>query len=258
MMNLHPEVYVFPETHWIPKMYEWFGMSVARTEMLLDIVRRTRHVTGKPVTELDERHIREIANAAPEMTVREFCDLLGQMFARESNKRTWADKTPDYGWFMATLQALWPDCSFIHLIRDGAAVVHSMSRHPGYRALAAAKEAYWSAPSFNNYHSGIEERELPLTAFIDLWFLRLMRTWDEATRLRQGTYLEVRYEALIRDPVAILEDIRSFLGFEASPAWIAEAADLIDPDRAVRGRPADSLKFFGEREMQLMKKLGYS
>jgi LPS sulfotransferase NodH len=258
MMNSHPELYVFPETHWIPKMYEWFGSSVARTELLLDIVRRTKHVNGTPAMEFSEQHLRAIADAPAEMSVSEFCDFLGEIFAREAGKRIWADKTPDYGWFMATLQSLWPDCKFIHLIRDGSAVVHSMSHHPGYRALVAANEINWSPLSFNNYYSVVAERELPLKAFVDLWYLRLMRTWDEAKRLRPGTYLEIRYETLVRDPVAVLESIRAFLALDAAPSWIEQATDLIDPRRFGNGRSSNMLQFFDERHMQTMKMLGYS
>ena len=40
MMNLHPDLFVFDETHWIPKMYDYYGAAEAETDTLIDIVRR--------------------------------------------------------------------------------------------------------------------------------------------------------------------------------------------------------------------------
>lgn len=65
--------------------------------------------------------------------------MLLHMFAADAGKKYWADKTPDYGPHLEMLQGLWPECRFVHLIRNGAEVVRSMASHPGYRWLAARR-----------------------------------------------------------------------------------------------------------------------
>jgi hypothetical protein len=179
------------------------------------------------------------------------------MFAAESGKKFWADKTPDYGYFMATLQSMWPECRFIHLIRDGAAVVNSMSRHIGYRALAAADQLIWCPLAFDYSPEARAKGEPSPESFVKLWYWRVIRTRNEATRLEQGTYLEIRYEALVREPAACMAEISSFVGLKAPRSWIEEAVALVDPARASSARPTEMIGCFGEQEERLLEELGY-
>jgi hypothetical protein len=256
MMNLHPAVFVFPETHWIPAMYKAYGLGAAPTEELLEIVRRTTHVTGLPVTDLDASRLREVAQVPERMTVRAFCDLVGGLLATDHGKTAWADKTPDYGEFMVMLQTLWPESRFIHATRDGPSVVASMSRHPGYRALASAGMTNWSDLPLDA--RPVEGQEaIPLTSFVDLWYERLANTRAESTRLRAGTYREVRFEELLADPGRCLAELASHARLSAPRSWLDAAAALVDPSRAKRRPPAAVTELFGEREWRLLDEVGY-
>lgn len=258
MLNLHPDFFVFPETHWIPRMHERFGADSVPTELLLDIVARTKHVTGLPTTDIDVRKFDQFCLARPTMTVREFCSFVGQMFAADYGKQSWADKTPDYGYFMATLQSMWPECKFIHIIRDGVAVVASMSRHIGYRALASERQLFWCPLSFDYSGKGTLEGPIDVKEFVQLWYQRMMTIRNVSKQLETGTYLELRYEQLIQAPETQLPELCSFVGARMPQDWLKSASRYVCPNKRTHVRATELLMHFGENEKQLLEELGYS
>lgn len=238
-------------------MYEFFGTGLATTADLLSIVENTRYVDGTNTFEIGSDLRNDLFRERDKITVRAFCDRLGQGYAERSGKRYWADKTPDYGFFIDTLQLLWPDCRVLHVIRNGTSVAKSMSRHPGYQSLVRNGEINWTSLSyrFDPRTDRSDAPKPPMEAFAQLWFLRLMRTRDAASRLRSGSYLEVRYEALAKDPEAVLRSIAGFLDIEPTESWLRTSAAMVRPGRAVN--MAEVLPAFGGQEQALLRELGY-
>ena len=258
MLIKHPDLYVFNETHWIPELYNRFGTLPVPVSALLDVVARTVHVNGDLVAEFDHQEFLTSANHPQDMTVVEFCNAVGAFFARQHGNSIWADKTPDYGYFSSTLQVYWPDCKIIHLIRDGAAVVNSMSRHIGYKALVAARQFTWCPLSLDYAGCPDGYPPQPVQAFAELWYRRLVRTRDEAARLQPGTYLEVRHEDILRAPVAELRRIAKFTDLRAADDWLANSATLIDAGRTRKARPIEVLRDFTAEQVRLLQNLGYA
>jgi hypothetical protein len=58
---------------------------------------------------------------------------LNALFTRVSDGRRWVDQTPNYTLFVDTIADMFPGAYFLHIIRDGRRVVHSMIH---YRATA--------------------------------------------------------------------------------------------------------------------------
>lgn len=258
MLNDHPDLFVFRETHWLPALHEAFGTTPASTEAMLDLVKRTRFVTGEPTTPLDEAAFRTSSRYCSEMTVRSFADALGQSHAEAQGKRSWGDKTPDYGYFLGTLQVYWPNVRIVHLIRDGVATAASMSRHAGYRGLAALRRVHWCPLAVDYQPPETPFPEAEMSHFANLWHDRLVRIRDEATRLQPGSYLEVRHEAVLAKPELELTRIAEFAKLSEDPSWLARVPSFVDPNRTMaRRRPMEALRHFGERPTQLLSDLGY-
>ena len=257
MFNAHPHIYVYDETHWIPKMFEFFGTGEAEVGLLIEIVRRTHHVTGVRATELDEAHLTTELSGRTRMTVAEFCDILGNSFARRHGKTLWADKTPDYGPHLQSLQLLWPKCRVVHITRHGLEVAMSMSRHPAFRWMASAREMWWESASYNHYYQMVGTVKRPFVDYVELWYWRLLRIRNEATRLSPGSYLEVKLEDLVKEPEDTLRRIAAFVGVSAPEDWLAEAVDIIDIDRIhchAKNIPTHGLN---SRHRDLLTTLGY-
>ncbi len=258
MLDSHPDLFVHRETHWIPALHEVYGTAAGPTEDMLDIVARTCHVTGQPTTQLEPKAFRASAQFRREMTVAAFGDAVGMFLAHAAGKRFWADKTPDYGYFTATLQLHWPECRVLNLIRDGVPCAQSMSRHIGYRALVAMGRTHWPplAQGFTPRKDGYDRG--PLAAYADLWAARLQRSRDEAQRLSPGSYMELRYEDLVRSPRDALARVAQFAELSDPTDWLDSAAAMVDPARAApRPRNPQVVAAFGPRPAALLEELGY-
>lgn len=121
-------------------------------------------------------------------------------------KRRWADKDPGNMGRLPQLLEWFPDAQFVHLIRDPRDVWASHQEQP------------WG----------------------ERWCARFARAWRErvgavrrhSAALPPGRYVEVRYEALVTDPVVALQPLCAFLGIPWSPAM------LDYPSRVDRAIPA--------------------
>ena len=257
MLNTHPDLYVLNESHWIPKMFEFYGTGRGSTNVLIEIVRRTWHVTGVPVYPADLSDLDELHTFGTEQTVAEFADALMAKLARAQRKRVWADKTPDYGGYMPILQTLWPKLRFVHLIRHGAPVAASMARHPGFKWMVAAAETWWPPGSYNRYFEQVPFGRPSIDDCARLWERRVRRIRHDAGRLRPGTYYEVRFEELIEDPAGSLADICSFVGLTSASEWLAEAAAVLDARRPRDANSQWEAPSLPSSATALLEELGY-
>jgi hypothetical protein len=257
MLDHHPAVHVVRESHWIPKMFEFFGTGIGPAHVLTEIVLRTEHVTGEAAFPAGPAVLGDLFVQDELIGVAAYCDRIGMALAESAGKRDWADKTPDYGAYMSMLQTLWPDCLFVNVIRDGVEVASSMARHPGYRWLAAAGESWWVPVSYNGYYRVITATDRSLQTYGDLWARRLLRIRDEATRIRRGTYLEVRFERLTARPAESLARICRFLQLEAPDRWMASAAAMVDPALIRSVRTPEGSGGQSRDTVRLLMELGY-
>ena len=258
LFNSHPHVFVFGETHWIPKMFEFFGTGEADANALIDIIQRTYHELGNPVTPLDEELLKFVLERTQKTTtVQEFCNTLGMAFAERDNKRYWADKTPDYGPYMHMLSELWPDCKFVHIIRNGLETAVSMSRHHGFQWMVATGERWWVPASFNRYYQAAPKADKPFESFLDLWYWRLQRIRNEATRLSPGNYMEVRFDELLENPGRTLSNIAEFVDLPAEHTCLSQAAARVDPSSTKSSAHDFDGTALSVRTRTLLENLGY-
>ncbi|MFT7462176.1 MAG: hypothetical protein ACI9EF_000514 [Pseudohongiellaceae bacterium] len=256
MLNLSPDLFVFRETHWHPKLFEHFGLGEGPPAEMLNIVERTCFVEGHPTTAIDDALRATLATLGDSVSVRRFSDAIGQHFAAQAGKTVWADKTPDYASYLDTLQLLFSDTKIVHLVRDGRDVARSMSYHPGYRWLATAGEVAWAPGSFNGYASAITaEASTPLGVYATLWRRRIQLARDGATRLAPGAYREYRYEDLLARPSEMLKDMAQFVDIPLTPQWLEQAALIPDPAKLA---PSSGPEVpMGPAEIELQADLGY-
>jgi hypothetical protein len=164
ILDAHPNVSCGPETLFLVEFAE-----------RLTGVRHWQHLAqfGFPKEYWQER-------------VAELFDAVQGDYARRRGKARWADKTPRYAVHLDQIDALFPTCQVVHVIRDGRDVVASHRHRWGYlSALKAVKK--WP------------------------WYVHAARAAG-ARLAAQGRYHEVRYEELVSDPEAALRELLDFLG----------------------------------------------
>jgi Sulfotransferase family len=147
-------------------------------------------------------------------SLSEFRQFLGLgmnalLTSRAAGKR-WIDQTPGYTLYAEVLAEAFPAAVFLHIVRDGRAVIRSMLN---FRSILTrgSDVPYWA-----------ESFEMALRTWLD--FVRA--SLEHVTR-HPDRAMTVRNEDLARDPHAWLEEIFTFLGVPTS----AEAANFFASSR---------------------------
>jgi hypothetical protein len=136
-----------------------------------------------------------------------------EQFAASQGHVRWGDKTPDYSHHLPVIRELFPDAQFLHVVRDGRDVAHSLF-------------ATGFGPK-NSYEAALAWRQ----------------TLDEVRRFRDtvppGAFAEIHYEELVGDPVRTLSGVARFLGIDSHAALI----DTLAPRLRVQVRSSSVLKW---------------
>ncbi len=117
--------------------------------------------------------------------IADFFDSFQTDYARARGKVRWAAKTPRYALLLDFIDDLFPTCQIVHVIRDGRDVVASHRHRWGY---ASGLKAVVKWPRY----------------------IHTVRRFAET--LPAQRYHEVRYEALVTDPEAVMRRLLDFLG----------------------------------------------
>lgn len=132
----------------------------------------------------------ELLERTAERSAAGLFDALFSLYARQSGKTRWGDKTPQHALRIPELLAVYPGARIIHLIRDGRDVAESTAR--------------------------IAIGPCSILAIARRW-RRYMETVAAASAgLPADQFLEVRFEDLVRDPAAARRRIMSFIGEDDS------------------------------------------
>lgn len=238
LLHSHPELCIFRETHWLPKMVEFYGHQRVPAQQLLKIIEKTTWDSGEDLLSVNLEFSpyptredlvlalrAEFEKLGGWFNIREFHSILARVLFGHDG--LWGDKTPDYGFYMNTIQSLWPKCRFIHIIRDGLATSQSMSKHPGCQLMISAGYDNWCSLSYDSIYKQYQINDLPMKSFIQSWRRRLNRIRDEASRLTPDSYIEVHYEDLLEDTASVLKKICSFIGISEDASWISNCRPMV-------------------------------
>jgi glycosyltransferase involved in cell wall biosynthesis len=162
------------------------------------------------------------------------------------------EKTPHNACRIGYLDALSPECKFIHLVRDGADVARSidrLSRDHTYGIVGRRDlnrwwgrgGCKWTALSSDGYSADYFRDEIPLLLSYESkgayeWLVSLAEI--DRWRSRLGNrLLEINYEELTAQPEQTLRRICEFLSIEADQKWLKSAVKLFDGPRHNYGVP---------------------
>ena len=268
IFNLHPSVCVANETHWIPTMWEMLGRTRNEFEVYVDIVERTSHVDGSMtltgiLAQVGMSHaqffsgVRSRLSDATRTDVVEFNSSAYATLADGYGKAFCGDKTADYGAYMSLIQSLWPEVRFINVIRDGRDVAVSMFRHPGFRRMVSLGVSNWVPLSFRGFHQAHGRPSPSLLEFIRLWDRRLRQIMDEASRLRPGSCLGVRYEDLLRHPEEEIRKMADFLKVPLDISWPECAMRIVRSEKLHRPRHKALDEWLTGEAAETLSRFGY-
>ena len=126
--------------------------------------------------------------------IAEFFDTFQSDYALSRGKHRWAEKTPQYTLRVEFINHLFPDCQFIHMIRDGRDVVTSHRDRWGFRSALAS---------------------------INAWRTYVQTAQCFGRSLPDDRYHELRYEALVDQPEAVMRRAFEYL----HEPWVPEVLE---------------------------------
>lgn len=178
MLAQHSAIASGLETHWFD--LDWPAQQARGGEPLRDYLRRIGEFFEIGAEKVDGLMAAADSSAA-------FLDLFMAEVTRTAGKRRWAEKTTGNIRHLDRILEYWPEARIIHIIRDPRDVFASFRRSEKYGGV---------------------------TDYANLWcdYLGDVERFKRELTLDRGNYLEMRYEALVRDPVGQMKTVIGFLG----------------------------------------------
>ncbi|MGH2712972.1 MAG: sulfotransferase family protein [Thermoleophilaceae bacterium] len=163
---------------------------------------------------------------------------------------------------IAYLSSIFPDARFVHLIRDGRAVVQSLLKVPFWKDTFRLREPAWKGALTAEQLGRWEKLGRPPAALAALEWRRVIETARaEATDHAPGRYAELRYEDFLGDPHRSLDEIEDFCELSRDPkvhAFLARRYELRNMNAGWRStlEPAE-VEMLEELIGDLLLELGY-
>ena len=180
---------------------------------------------------------------------------------RWSGKRRFAAKLtgpPRIGY----LRSLFPDAIFVHIVRDGRAVVSSLLQVDFWRDTQRLHEPAWRGGFPDAYRRLWEDGGRSPVALAALQWRNVIEVARTERRgLADGQYHELRYEDFLEDPDGTLDRLLAWTGLRPSPrvhAFLNRRFEVRDMNRRSGGKLAD--RELAEVEAlagPLLRELGY-
>ena len=134
---------------------------------------------------------------------------------RYSGKKRFINKNTRNSRRIRYLNAIFPDAKFIHIIRDGRAVVASLNKF-------REKLTPWILKENENLRLEDDaDRNVEIAAL--LWMAETNKILNDKEDLHPSQYCEIKYEDLMRSPVATMKGVCRFCELN----WSDEYAEFI-------------------------------
>ncbi|HET7203586.1 MAG TPA: sulfotransferase [Steroidobacteraceae bacterium] len=152
------------------------------------------------------------------------------------------------------LSAIFPAARYVHLVRDGREVTQSLSTVEWWDGHTV----WWDGRTPVEMERSGESR---LAICARNWVRELEELRAQLQAVPAGHLLELRFEELLREPIAQLERVVRFLGLEFTPQYRAAIASLqLRPVRARWGSEWDDrqLECVLREARPMLRQLGYT
>lgn len=211
------------------------------------------HLTDDPDGLLDELEP-QVTKWPSHFVGQHYQDLFGLLAVR-FGRRVAVERSGYSLQWVPLLRKEFPQATFVHQFRYGPDCALSMSRHPGYRAMAllhdVLERAGVSSPmELTPQHleklppemtellfserfdpSLILDRQVPVARFGDMWSQWITEGVEYLAELPDDVRSALVYEDLVRDPRAELVRLAEFIGVDPAPEWLEAGAALLDSGR---------------------------
>jgi len=153
---------------------------------------------------------------------------------------------------MEFLSSIFPDARFVHIVRDGRAVVHSLLRVDFWKNRGRLEEPAWRGGFPDSYRRRWEALDRSPLALAALQWRNVVETARrEARKLGPHQYHELRYEDFLSDPRAKLEELARACDLPPSERML----DFVTRRFALQDRNVQHAERFSAEQRNLLETL---
>jgi hypothetical protein len=216
-----------------------------------------------------DRMIEAVLSQPPQPLSAHYRALLDGLTA-SLGKQCWIERSGSSVDTVGELVALFPEAKFVHIHRDGRETALSMREYPVLRV--AIQVMYGLLGEIEYSHEGLSALERrdpgaidrllsarpPVELFGRYWSELIHKGWPSVIALGPERVLDLRFEAMVADPVTELRRIRDFFELPGGEDWIARGAKLVrgipplrfpelppDEQRRLDAACADAMRLIG-------------
>ena len=155
------------------------------------------------------------------------------------------------------LQSIFPDALFVHVVRDGRAVVNSLLGVDYWREGGGLERPYWETGLPEKWREEWMNYGSTPATLAAMQLRAILKVCEEERRLLgENQYLKVAYEDFIEDPKAVITCVLEFCGLEESRR-LSSYLNQLDDDKYV-SMNKKYLERFSEAELESIDRiLGY-
>ena len=156
------------------------------------------------------------------------------------------------------LTSVFPDAIFVHVVRDGRAVVNSLLNVDFWIEGGGYDRPWWR----NGLQEGWETEwksfgSSPISLAALQWRTIMEVTDWERRRISSNQYFEVRYEDFLADPHRTLELVAQFCDVNATAEELRKAARSVNRARAFAYRADPELRALADLAAGRLRAYGY-
>jgi hypothetical protein len=196
MLDAHPELTIPPETYFVPHVIAACARLRVTPEDVLRTATEDEHRRW-PDLEIAEARYLERLRALPRLNGADAVRAIFELYAANSGKPRWGDKTPDYVKRMPEIKRALPEARFVHVIRDGRDVMLSTYRRRAQRGRPLK----------------------PTGSMARRWRNQINRARHDS-RNAGDDYIEIRYEDLVLDTEPVLRRVCEFIELDFDPVML--------------------------------------
>jgi Sulfotransferase family len=208
-----------------PVMGRWNGPLYRRVPLFMTEKGRLRFAPSEGYRVLTRQVSPVIATPVRDLLASDASPWLAARFARFFETRAAAQDRDVFlhkftGWPRARfIAAALPEARFIHVIRDGRAVASSLLQMPWWRGFEGPTGWGWGPLSDDDQRAWESAgRSFAVLAAIE-WRILIDAFAEAKAAIDPDRWIEVRYEDLVRDPIATTKGVMEFMGLPWSKVF---------------------------------------
>ena len=129
---------------------------------------------------------------------------------------------------IAYLSSIFPEARFVHVVRDGRAVVNSLLKVAFWKNKGGFDAPFWeNGLSKDEMKPWLDNRHPAILAAIQ-WRKVIYSIRDESNRLASDQYIEIRYEDFVNSPGNCINDLYNFSGIETASKTVYDSKSSVN------------------------------